>query len=353
MKNLVQFSTLPIVTYAAYSLDDDSRYMSTSGGAFSEFAKNILSKGGVCYGAAYDKDFTVFHTRIDDIKDLPKIRQSKYYQSHINNTYRQVKRDLEAGIPVLFCGAPCQANGLSAYLKKDYENLLIIDFICHSVSSEKAFKSYLSELENIYGSKASNIWFKNKANGWHKFGTRIEFANKNEYYLRPWPDDYYMRGFLTYRCFQRPSCHACSFKEYKRSADVTLADFWGLTWNNPNVSDDQENGVSVVMIHTPKAEKLFNESIGKNMYFEKHTIDEIPPKNGGLFNCQAVGRYRDFFFENIDKSPFSAIISSMAKREARLKEERDKARSNNIKKIGNVIFNIHPNAKLIVNGELV
>jgi coenzyme F420-reducing hydrogenase beta subunit len=306
--------------------------MSTSGGVFSEFAKQILAEGGVCYGAAYDKDFTIRHTRIDKVEDLPKIRQSKYYQSRIGDSYRQVKKDLEAGLKVMFCGAPCQANGLSAYLKKDYDNLFIVDFICHSVSSEKAFKAYLRELESVYKSKASNIWFKNKANGWHKFGTRIDFENKEEYYLRPWPEDYYMRGFLTYRCFQRPSCHNCSFKEYKRSADVTLADFWGLKWNNPNVTDDQENGVSIVMIHTQKAENLFKNFVSKNMYYEEHKIDEIPPKNGGLFSCQRVGLYRDFFFENVDKVPYSAIISSMAKREANIKAEKERAQKNNIKK---------------------
>jgi acetyltransferase-like isoleucine patch superfamily enzyme/coenzyme F420-reducing hydrogenase beta subunit/polysaccharide pyruvyl transferase WcaK-like protein len=353
----------PIQSFAAYSLDNEVRYMSTSGGAFSEFAKAVFALGGVCYGAAYDDKFVVRHVRIDTLNDLPKIRQSKYYQSEIGGIYKQVLDDLKADKWVLFCGAPCQTAGLSGFLRQDYNKLLIVDFICHSVSSPKVFHAYLDEKEKEYGGTASRVWFKNKEKGWHNFSQRIDFKNKsdNEYYIRHgWYNDAYMLGFLKYRCFQRPSCYECSFKECKRSSDITLADYWGLTWKNPEQAGSQENGVSAIVIHTKKGEKMFNEYVKQNMYAEEHSIEDIGKSNGGMYHSQRVGLYRDFFFTNLDTQPYSKIIASMEKREAELQAEREKqAKAGGIfgklTKIGNVVINMHPTAKIVIKegGELI
>lgn len=347
----------PLVVYAAYSLDNETRYMSTSGGAFSEFAKYVLGNNGICYGAAYDDNFTVKHIRISDISELDKIRQSKYYQSVIDtNLYSQVKIDLLERKLVLFCGTPCQTAGLSGYLKKDYDNLIIVDFICHSVSSEKAFKSYLSELEGKYGTKATKIWFKNKENGWHHFSQRIDFGDKT--YINPWVKDDYMKGFLKYKLFQRPSCHNCQFKGFKRSADATLGDFWGLKWNDPSITDNQENGVSVIMLHTEKVKKIFDENIKQKMFFEEHNLNEIPGKNGGLYSSNKVGMYRDYFFENLGKAKFSDIIRSLdfigeKSQGSQVTQDYQNNIIGKLTKIGNVVINMHPTAKIIINGELV
>ena len=48
-------------TYAVWSKDSDIRYNSTSGGAFSEFAKAILAEGGVVVGAKYNDQNLVEH----------------------------------------------------------------------------------------------------------------------------------------------------------------------------------------------------------------------------------------------------------------------------------------------------
>jgi acetyltransferase-like isoleucine patch superfamily enzyme/coenzyme F420-reducing hydrogenase beta subunit len=360
----------PREVYAAFSLDEETRFMSTSGGAFSEFAKHVLRAGGVCYGAAYDEQFNVRHARISDLEELPRIRQSKYYQSITGGVYNRVKKDLEAGTLTLFCGTPCQCAGLSNRLEKNYDNLLIVDFICHSVNSPKAFMAYLRDLEENEGAKASRIWFKNKEEGgWHKFGSRVDFKDKEDYYRQYWPGDAFMKGFLKYRLFFRPSCHECRFKEFKRSADVTLGDFWGLKWNNPQMTDDQKNGVSVVVINSEKGAKIFHSHVKQNMYTEQHTIEEVIPKNGGLLRSQKPGLYRDFFFEQVDKTPFSRIISAIDARELKITAEREAAKAapaarqqtqsqspgitGKLTRFGNVVINMHETARIVINGELV
>ena len=95
IENQIIENNPPSNVYAAYALDEESRFMSTSGGAFSEFAKRILELGGVCFGAAYEDNFSVRHVCIEKIEDLPRIRQSKYYQSIIGNVYNEVLDNLK------------------------------------------------------------------------------------------------------------------------------------------------------------------------------------------------------------------------------------------------------------------
>jgi coenzyme F420-reducing hydrogenase beta subunit len=319
----IKLNIQPLEVYAAFSLDADTRYMSTSGGAFTEIAKYALKMSGVCYGAAYTDNLDVQHIRIAREEDLFRIRQSKYYQSVIGDTYKSIKADLEQNLYVVFCGAPCQCAGLAKYLGKDYRKLVIVDFICHSICSPKAFKAYLKELQNGFHAEASRVWFKNKETTWQNFSLRIDFKNKQNYYREVKAKDSFFVGFLKYRAFLRPSCHECSFKEFRRAADITLADFWGLKWENPNLTDkDKNHGVSVVMTNTDKGKYIFDTFAKHNMYVEKHTIQEVAPANGGLNHSNRCGLYRDFFFEQVEKVPFSKIIDAMEDRERELKRQR-------------------------------
>ena len=81
---------------------------STSGGAFTAIAAYILKKGGVVFGAAFDEQFRVVHTSVEDEKELYKFRNSKYVQSDLGDTFRQVRSILKTGRLVCYSGTPCQ-----------------------------------------------------------------------------------------------------------------------------------------------------------------------------------------------------------------------------------------------------
>ena len=105
----------PIVGYAATNTNHDQLMKSSSGGAFSAFATEMLQNGGVVYGAAYemkDGNYTLRHIRIDTIEELPKVQGSKYVQSYIFDVLPCIKKDLESGKKVLFSGTPCQVDAL-------------------------------------------------------------------------------------------------------------------------------------------------------------------------------------------------------------------------------------------------
>ena len=123
--------------------DEKIRYDSSSGGAFTLFAGHILANGGIVFGAALGEDLTVRHIAVANKEDLAKLRGSKYVQSPIGNTYAEVKENLRQGRRVLFTGTPCQAAGLHSFLgNKKYENLYIVDFICHGTTGTRQVSSW-------------------------------------------------------------------------------------------------------------------------------------------------------------------------------------------------------------------
>lgn len=44
------------------------------------------------------------------------------------------------------CACPCHIAGLKSYLRKDYDNLITMDLICHGVPSQPYFRDYVKDL---------------------------------------------------------------------------------------------------------------------------------------------------------------------------------------------------------------
>lgn len=133
----------PFKILGAKANDDEIVKKSSSGGFFSLIAEKVLSQNGVIFGAKFDKNWNVVHDYTDNINELDVFRRSKYVQSRIGNTYQKAEDFLKAGRLVLFTGTPCQIKGLKLFLRKDYENLLTVDFVCHGVPSPAVWNMYL------------------------------------------------------------------------------------------------------------------------------------------------------------------------------------------------------------------
>lgn len=165
--------------WAAWNLDENIRYNSSSGGVFSVLAKDVLKKDGAIVGAAFDSEFAVHHCIIEKMADLHKLQRAKYLQSIIDpNLYKKVRQLLKKERIVLFSGTPCQVAGLRNLLKKDYDNLLCCDILCHGVPSPKLFKRYLKEKSKM--NQIKTVKFRDKKTGWKKFSFNIEFTDGNK-----------------------------------------------------------------------------------------------------------------------------------------------------------------------------
>ena len=286
--------------YASWSLDEEVRFNSTSGGVFTELAKYIISRGGYVAAAKYNDKHLVEHEIIDNIKDLNMLRQSKYIQSDIGVIYQKIKEKLSKGNLVAFCGAPCQVAGLLKYLGKDYSNLMCFDFVCRGTNSPKAYIKYLEMLEGKYKSKVKKVWFKNKTYGWNRFSTRIDFEN-GKVYLKDRYTDLFMRGYIEENLYMRDCCFNCKYMEFPRKSDITLADFWGIGTKDRSL--DTDKGTSLVMINTDKGNDIFN-IIKEQIYAKEMSIQDALPNNRCILEPAVKNPKSDEFLKMLDNNSF-------------------------------------------------
>lgn len=255
--------------YVGYNQNTSVRLNSSSGGVFSIIAEFILCRGGVVYGVAYDNQWNTHHICVEDKKDLQMLRGSKYIQSKTENSFKETKERLERGQYVLYSGTECQISGLKRYLNKEYDNLITVGVLCHGVPSQLVWEKYIQNKIEKNQSNISAISFRNKDSGWKDYSVVINFENGNIYRSKM-SQDKYMNMFLSEICL-RPSCYDCKFKKLERNSDITLGDCWGIERYMPEMDDN--NGTSVILIHSKKGKKIF-ESIKNELNYKESDKDK-------------------------------------------------------------------------------
>lgn len=296
-------SPKPIKTIAAIHKNLSVRWDSTSGGAFSALAEVMYAKGGYVSGAIYNDDFSVRNYISNKSSDLEKLRSSKYLQSKAEGLYKEIRNLLRKGELVLACGTPCQMAALRSFLRKDYDNLIIIDFICRGVNSPKVYRSYLDSLERHYGGKIVYVKAKNKELGWRNLTRKVTFDNGKSYYGVGMEDDF-RRGYHT-NVFCRPSCYSCKYKEFPRIADITIADYWGIEKVDKNL--DNNIGTSMILLNSHKGSKYFNQTADK-LEWKETKFESILQGNIALTKSISTAKIdRTSFFEDLDKNTFEEV----------------------------------------------
>lgn len=241
--------------YAARAYDNDLRYASSSGGVFPVLANYVLNKNGVVFGAAMEEKGVVRHIAIENSQDIKKIQGTKYVQSKIGDSYKQIKKLLEHDVFVMFVGTPCQCEGLKLYLGKEYENLLVADLICFGVPSLGIWNKYVKYLEGKFGGEMTSYYFRDKRakdNG-HTIACNIN-GKELTWKLN---SDIYCNLYVSENMV-RPSCYECKYCTEMRSSDITLGDFWGIDNVHPELNDQM--GTSLIITHTQKGEKMISAS---------------------------------------------------------------------------------------------
>lgn len=301
IKNLYK----PIQIFASWNKNSEIRRNSSSGGVFSAFAETILEEGGIVVGATYSDKLKVSHYVIERKSELYKLRLSKYVQSEIGLVFRKIKEVLRTNRKVLFCGTPCQAAGLRSYLRKDYDNIIICDFICHGVPSPIMLEKYLLWLTNKYG-KISYLNFRDKRKGWYDALRVITIKNGMTKIMRGKYDAYWV-GFNNNNNLQE-SCYQCKFVGLQRTSDITIADYWGIGKKIPfgNINEI-EKGVSSIIINTQKGRNLVDLSMEKLILFER-TIEEVVKGNQTILKSCQRPFTRDYFYKELDQMEFKYFI---------------------------------------------
>jgi len=294
------------VVVAAYNKDEEVQRASTSGGLFSALANKMYDEGGYVCGAVYTDDFyNVEHIVSNKREDLVRIRGSKHFQSNMTGIYRQINKLLRKGEKVLICAAPCQIAGLRMFLRKEYENLITVDFICLGINSPKIFQKHLESLELEYGAKAISVQAKTKDLGWRALAYKIKFAN-NKVYLKEGSKDNFTRSFVETHSSVRPACYVCQYKDFPRISDISLGDFWGIEDTKSKLTD-KNLGTSAVLLNSEKGIAFF-ESIKNNIESQDFSLADVLPHNQALLHPLKKPTFkREEFYKALDTLPFDQV----------------------------------------------
>lgn len=298
--------------FAAVNKNLYVRFDSTSGGAFSALATYTLRQNGAVGGACTDEVFNAHHILIHSKCELESIRSSKYYQSDATGFYREVEKELKHGREVLVCGSPCQMAGMRNFLKKDYENLIIVDFICLCMPSPKVFKKYIKSIEKIYGSKVVSTKAKSKELGWRKL-TQLFVLEDGRHIYQTHEENPFQYFYMNTRTNVRPICYDCPFKGFPRFADITIGDYWGQE-NNSSSWDykknfDEDAGTSIIIANSQKGLDYIEKCKGS---MKLHQVELDTVKRGNPALTTPIGPTsidRDKFFEELDNMSFDELYA--------------------------------------------
>ena len=299
-------SITPISSYACYNLDETIRLKSSSGGVFTALAEYVISQQGVVFGARFDKEWNVIHDYTESLSGLDVFRGSKYVQSDIKDSFSKVQSLLKRDKIVLFTGTPCQVSGLKLFLRKEYKNLLTMDFICHGVPSPSIWKSYLKETSPKLD-RIKYISFRDKTFGWKKFSLHIQNLNQAKSILEPLNRNLYMKGFLQ-DLYLRPSCYDCSSKNYTSGSDITVGDFWGIQNEVPEIDDDK--GISCILVNTNKGKIIIDKL---NLYYKQMELSQIDKYNPALIRSVDKPVKRADFYKSVGSNNTLKILDKYTK----------------------------------------
>ena len=296
--------------YTPYMLKAKSKdlvYKSSSGGIFSLLSDDVLSNGGVVYGARYNYNAECLEHCSTDHCDISELRKSKYIESYTGDIFKDVREQLLKSRKVLFCGTPCQIEGLNTFLKKrkvPTDNLLLVRFICHGVPSNKFFTEYKHWIEKKVKSKIVRLDFRPKTEGWRKSNLLLEFSNGKIIDEPHTYNYYYYYYYFQKNYLLRKSCYKCKRINYE-VGDITIGDFWGIYKYAPQNND--QDGISLALFHTQKGLDVLNK-ISSNCEFEElplSAVDYIYKDSSWRESCL---QYRQQMMDDVLKNGYMPSV---------------------------------------------
>ena len=290
--------------YAAWSNDEDVRLSSSSGGLFSELARQVIDNGGSVAGCVWGENLIPEHILARTFGEVERMRGSKYVPSRVGNIYQEVIAVLsESKESLLFSGTPCQVAAMDAALSPEQrKRVLLVECICHGVPSLRVFHRYIEEL--FAGDRVVSYTFRAKTLG---LNTVLAVSDQGQRHHISGYYDSFFKGYA-YHLYMMESCYQCAFAHLPRAADITMGDFWGC----PEQLHDKR-GVSVLLVNTEKGMRVV-EAAQKNGSLEVKAVSlaEAAAKNPRAINGDHhVPQKRRAFLDGMTKGrSFAALQGS-------------------------------------------
>lgn len=284
------------LSYSAINRDDKDLKSSTSGGVSIELMKECIIQGYKVVGVEYDYDKNIAVTKVtSEIKNLEKFKGSKYFQSYTVDAFEQMVEDKTDQKYAVF-GTPCQIYSLYKYveLRKRRDKFLFVDLFCHGCPSMNLWIKYIQySKEKFKTYNFDKIEFRSKNHGWHEYGFKFE-KDKNTYNSKKINDPFY-ELFFDMNTLNK-ACYKCKVRSSIAYTDIRLGDFWGYQY------DDNNKGVSAVVIASNRGDKIFN-NIKEKFIIKQHSFNET-------VRAQSYGK-EHYCNENIRRETLDLLNSNL------------------------------------------
>lgn len=297
-----------VISYGGWSNDKTTRRESSSGGVFTPLAVQTIKNGGVVFGVVWKDKLTAVFDKAETIEELRPMRGSKYINALPGNVYRQVKEQLKTGRHVLFAGTGCHVWALKKYLGKDYENLLLVDILCHGTPSHLILRKYVQEAEDSTKKMVDYVSFRDKSDGWKDYHVRTYYTDGTSE-SHSHKQDYFMKIFLSDKALNR-SCYACKFRQFPRISDITLGDYWGVA--HPESEWPISDGISAILANTEKGQAALH-SIGKDITLKAEPFPTIYRGQAPVYQLQEkpIPESRNQFLHLLKTAPLKKVYSKV------------------------------------------
>ena len=287
---------VPLASYAAISKDNTMLKKSSSGAIFPLLAQAWIQEEGYVCAAEMTKDLSVKHVVTNKINELRKMQGSKYVQSYAFDTYEEMPRLLEKVKKVLFIGTPCQVSAVRNMFKKNLDQLLLVDLICHGVPSQLFFQQHLSRTYN-QSNRLQKVLFRDKpfyeASSFRftmKYGNHVRHIQPNR--------DAYYNLFLKGASY-RESCYTCRYACAERVGDITLGD---CSTGSTYPCFPYSSTVSTVILSTKKGQ-LFWDKVKSDAVYCKLNFEEEIKRNHQLCEPSKRPKIRDAVYQDFQELP--------------------------------------------------
>lgn len=135
----------------------------------------------------------------------------------------------------------------------DRNKFLLVDFHCHGVPSYIVWDKYVEYVKKHMDVKNfTNVQFRSKSLGWHRFLLRFESETKTYYSNNPTDHNVFYDYFFGH-AWLNESCYTCSYKRENSMADIKLGDCWNKNYK------DNKLGLSALSVFTEVGDQVIQE----------------------------------------------------------------------------------------------
>lgn len=290
---------------------------STSGGAFSAIVDSWCDENYVVFGAVAE-GLRVYHTYVENKDEIGKFRKSKYLQSEMGDSYKEVKEFIKKGKKVLFSGTPCQIAGLKTYLGDDIPaTLLTVEVVCEGVPTPLYIYKYERYIKEKYNSEIEKLDYRYKdlkiskrriTGKWDFEVMHTCLSNGKEIKKDRWFNPFW--SIWLKHLMSRPSCYKCPFATEERVADITLGDLWGVHLYCPELYE-KNTGASLIVCNTEKG-RMILKSAKKYLSGHELEFDEALKYQSPMRKHISGNRNREEFMKDIVSLDYIALCKKWA-----------------------------------------